>query len=420
MFEDTKYKNILDILGILVIVLLAVQLFLNNKKTTAIQNSKLPAIQQNEVISKNIQSNEYPMTKQDEVIGKDIQSQKFPTIQQEEKRNKNIQNHDFPVMQQDEVIRNFSKYKKVKATDEQIQHQKKINELRKSKGLPEFPVRDYVYVKDNYNAPIGTTLSGTQEKNVKNVNSIKQEKQITATSRMLTGNELELSNIRSSYVNYMAYSVRSNWKNPTGNNNYSLGLTFNIDKDGRITAYDILHSSESVAFDKAAIQCLLYTAPFKPIPAELQMDGLNAQIYFNGVEVQVGGISKLKPTYRLTYDVDQTNKTCKTIEINQAKRLRTQSMLPTSAPTDLHWELGRQIQHSWNPPLNANSSVCLKFRVLRTGAVQNIQFEKKSYNDTADMAAYNSIKNLKLSQFPLTSKNMYIDVKYWFYVENNK
>lgn len=492
MFEDSKYRNLIDIAAIIIIVLFVVQVvnlkgktstsqhvnssmfssnetkFSNEQKVTSKDVFTIPERQnelkkhqpglQNNFNSleytdyvktllskkwKNINANDFNGTiaymievypdgklKSFEKTGENGSNVKY------DKTIERIINNVFPLKplptewSNEQVVLNVvfgtngnlqvSLYKKVKASEEQIKHQKQINAMRKSKGFQEFPVRDYIYVKDNYNAPIGTTLSGTQEKNVKNVNSIKQEKQITATSRVLTGNELELSNIRSSYVNYMAYSVRSNWKNPTGNNNYSLGLTFNIDKDGRITAYDILHSSESAAFDKAAIQCLLYTAPFKPIPAELQMDGLNAQIYFNGVEVQVGGISKLKPTYRLTYDVDQTNKTCKTIEINQAKRLRTQSMLPTSAPTDLHWEMGRQIQHSWNPPLNANSSVCLKFRVLRTGAVQNIQFEIKSYNDAADMAAYNSIKNLKLSQFPLTSKNMYIDVKYWFYVENNK
>ena len=314
------------------------------------------------------------------------------------------------------------KYRKEKASPEQIKRQYEINAMRKAQGFEEFPVKEFVYVGDN-NIPTQGTLSGAQAEQVKKASvkkQEKQEKQITATSRILTGDELKLSKIRSSYVNYMEYCVRSNWKNPTGNNNYSLGLTFNIDKNGRITAYDVLRSSESAAFDKAAIQCLLNTAPFKPIPTELQMDGLNAQIYFNGVEVQVGATSKLKPTYRLTYDVDQTNKTCKTIEINQAKSLRTQSMYPSSAPQNLHWELGRQVQHNWNPPLNVNSSVCLKFRVLRTGKVQNIQFVTRSYNDAADMAAYNAIKNLKLSPFPLSSKSMYVDVKYWFYVENNK
>ena len=491
MFEDSKYRKILDISAIVLIVLLVLQVIhlkqeknivsdINDIKVTSYE-SKVPQIQNDgakTVLNKRFRQDEYRMPaaiaqrssnsieytdylktklakEWDNVNADNLNGisaytiEVFPDgklktfakvgqINSNQKYDKTIERiikNIFPLKslpaewKNEQVVFNVGfgsngnvqvrKYRKEKASVEQIKRQKEINAMRKAQGFEEFPVRDYVYVSDN-NIPTTKPLSKTQAKQAKMAKVKNRENQITATSRILTGDELKISKIRSSYLNYMTYCVRSNWKNPTGNNNYSLGLTFNIDKDGRITAYDVLRSSESAAFDKAAIQCLLNTAPFKPIPAELQMDGLNVQIYFNGVEVQVGATSKLKPTYRLTYDIDQTNKTCKTIEISQAKRLRTMSSYPTSAPSNLHWELGRQVQHNWEPPLNVNSSVCLKFRVLRTGAVQNIQFETKSYNDAADMAAYNAIKNLKLSPFPLTSKNMYVDVKYWFYVENNK
>ena len=489
MFEDSKYRKILDISAILLIVLLVLQVIHLKQEKTAVSDfnsSKVayqaPEVQRkqndNKLVFKNLfrkdeskitavtaqrsSNSEYTDYLKTQLAEKwsnvnannidgiiayrievysDGSLKSFEKVGQKDsnlKYDKTIENiimNIFPLRPlpvswcNEQVVFNVGfgsngnvqarKYRKEKASPEQIRQQKEINAMRKAQGLAEFPIRDFVYVGEN-NIPTARTRSDGQVKQVKNVNVRKQVVKLTATSRTLTGDELINSKIKTSYVNYIEYCVRSTWKNPTGNNNYSLGLTFNIDKDGRITAYDVLRSSESAAFDKAAIQCILNTAPFKPIPTELQMDGLNVQIYFNGVEVQIGAISKLNPTYRLTYDVDQTNKTCKTVEISQAKCLRTMSSYQASAPPNLHWELGRQVQHNWNPPLNVNSSVCLKFRVLRTGAVQNIQFVTKSYNDAADMAAYNTIKNLKLSPFPLTSKNMYVDVQYRFYVESNK
>ena len=477
MFEDSKYRKILDVSAIVLIVFLVLQVIhLQQEKTNAanIDGSKAssyevenPQVQKNRsktVFNKKLEQQgdkytDYLKTKLGKKWSKvsannlngvsiymievypdgNLKSfAKVGQINSNKEYNKIIERiitNIFPLKSLPDEWRNeqvvfyasfgtngnvqVRKSSKEKTSHEQLRLQNEINAMRKAQGFEEFPVRDFVYVSDN-NISTAKTQAGAQVKQVKNVNVKKQENKITATSRILTGDELKISKIRSAYVDYMEYCVRSNWKNPTGNNNYSFGLTFNIDKDGRITAYDILHSSESSAFDKAAIQCLINSAPFKPIPTELKMDGLNVQIYFNGVDVQVGATSQVSPNYRLTYDVDQNNTTCKTIEISQAKRLRTMSSYLNSAPPNMHRELARQIQQNWNPPLNVNSSVCLRFRVLRTGTVQNIQFETKSYNDAADIAAYNAIKNLKLSPFPLTSTNMYVDVKYWFYVESNK
>lgn len=459
MLEDSKYKKLLDIVAVIVIVLFVVQ-FINLKKqslTTTITKSNRPQLSnkiQEEHYTKYLENLLSKKWKEIAIEKNKINSVYMVEVSSDRKlKSINCVSFDSDNIQANRIIVELIKdcfplkplpaemrdheiafqakffendrvhvhiYKKVKTTKEQIQHQKEINEWRKSRNLPQFPIKEYTYVSYSH-SPMAMNPSNNNFKNIThratNRTGTVQKEKIVATSRIMTDDEIKISRISSAYNDYMEYCVRSNWKNPTQNNEYSAAFTFNIDKDGRLTAYDVLRSSKSSEYDKAAIECLLDSTPFKPIPKELQMNGLNAQIYFNGVEVQVNAFSKPKP---LTYNVDQSDKVCKTIEIEQTKRTRTQSMYPTSAPQDLSWKISKQVQQAWNPPLNKNSSVCLSFRVYRNGFVNNIEFVTKSYNQEADMAAYNAIKGLKLPPFSLESKKLFVDVKYWFYVEDNK
>lgn len=461
MFEDYKYRKILDITAIIVIVLLVVQIF-NMKSEAPISTFKAQKKTQKtrNLLSQNyanyletifsekwskasINGNQTEFLYMVEITS----DGKLKSINDLKLNPNNVQANNiveqmikeaFPLkplprqMKKDEVAFNIEYtangglqihlFHKVKASEEQLNHQKRLNEWRNANKLPSLPLREYTYVSYNYIPRSEKPASSKSQ----NINFLKLEKKVakkqnvTSTSRPITGDELNRSRISSAYSNYMEYCLRSNWKNPTGNNKYSASFTFNIDRDGRLTAYDVLKSSESDEYDKAAIQCLLDTAPFKPIPKELQMDGLNAQLYFNGLEVQVNVLSKINPTRMMVYKVNQANKNCNTVEIAQAKRLSTQSMYNASVPHSMTWDISKHVQHNWAPPLDENSSVCLTFRINKLGLVQNIRFEKKSYNEAADMAAYNAVKDIKLTKMLSDFKNLFIDVKYWFYVSDNK
>ena len=110
-----------------------------------------------------------------------------------------------------------------------------------------------------------------------------------STIKAMSPEEAATSRASNIYLNYLGYCLRLNWKNPVSNN-YQAGFSVNIDKAGKITGYDTIVASKSAEFEKAALQTILKTAPFKPLPAELKMGSFNTEIYFNGQDIQANGI----------------------------------------------------------------------------------------------------------------------------------
>ncbi len=121
--------------------------------------------------------------------------------------------------------------------------------------------------------------------------------------------------------------------------------------------------------------------------------------------------------WNVSKKINQSSQVCKTINIKEAKNLRTQSSYLQNAPRDLHWQIAKIVQSNWAPPLKYNSLVIITFRVLNNGTVSNIKI-KTSPNSAADNAALKAIKAIKVNSFSNT-KIPYVDIQYQFIVENN-
>ena len=235
------------------------------------------------------------------------------------------------------------------------------------------------------------------------------------TVKTLSPEEANLLRLKNMYLNYIEYCLRQNWKNPVSNN-YQAGFKVNIDKNGRMTSYDILNKSKSTEFENAALQTIGKTAPFKPMPVELKMNGCNVDIIFSGQDIQATNITTSK---HLKNKVSQNNKICRTVEIEESKQLAIQSEYPQFVSGAVHTEISRQIMQNWKPYLKNNNIVAVSFKISSNGTMQNIKVEvNQTQNADAADAAINAIKSIKLSNVPDSSVGA--TIVYYFGVGENQ
>ena len=235
-----------------------------------------------------------------------------------------------------------------------------------------------------------------------------------STIKAMSPEEAATSRASNIYLNYLGYCLRLNWKNPVSNN-YQAGFSVNIDKAGKITGYDTIVASKSAEFEKAALQTILKTAPFKPLPAELKMGSFNTEIYFNGQDIQANGIYASK---HLKNKVSQNNKVCRTIEIEEAKQIAMQSEYPQYVSNAVHLDISNQIQQNWRPYLKTNNAVAVSFKIAADGTMQNIKLNaNQTQNPDAADASVEAVKSVKLSKVPDSSIGA--NIVYYFAVGEN-
>lgn len=235
------------------------------------------------------------------------------------------------------------------------------------------------------------------------------------TVKTLPLEEAGILRIKNMYLNYIKYCLLLNWKNPASNNNCAAFIV-NIDKNGRLMSYDILKHSGSSEFEKAALQTMEKTAPFKPLPAEIKMNGFNVEIFFNGQDIQADRITAPR---HLKNKFSQNNKVCRTVEINEAKQAVLQSEYPKFVSGAVHSEISRQITQNWKPYLKENNAVAVSFRIAADGTMQNVKITaNQTQNPDAADAAAEAVKNIKLSTVPDSSIGA--EIIYYFAIGDNQ
>ena len=75
--------------------------------------------------------------------------------------------------------------------------------------------------------------------------------------------------------------IKMNWDPPKGNESKRVVLLFSIAKDGRLLGVKVYKSSGLQAADKAAINAVEMTAPFKPLPSEYKRSSVDIQFTFD-------------------------------------------------------------------------------------------------------------------------------------------
>ena len=83
------------------------------------------------------------------------------------------------------------------------------------------------------------------------------------------------------YMRDLQRRIKMNWDPPKGNESKRVVLLFKIAKDGRLLSCSVFKSSGLPGADKAAINAVQATAPFRPLPAEFKGQSIDIQFTFD-------------------------------------------------------------------------------------------------------------------------------------------
>ncbi|MBO8430168.1 TonB family protein [Spirochaetes bacterium] len=83
------------------------------------------------------------------------------------------------------------------------------------------------------------------------------------------------------YMRDLQRRIKMNWNPPKGNESKRVVLLFKIAKDGRLLTCSVFKSSGLQSADKAALDAVKLTAPFKPLPAEFKGQSIDIQFTFD-------------------------------------------------------------------------------------------------------------------------------------------
>jgi len=83
------------------------------------------------------------------------------------------------------------------------------------------------------------------------------------------------------YMRELQRRIKMNWDPPKGNESKRVVLLFKIAKDGRLLSCSVYKSSGLPSADKAAINAVQASAPFKPLPPECKSASIDIQFTFD-------------------------------------------------------------------------------------------------------------------------------------------
>lgn len=83
------------------------------------------------------------------------------------------------------------------------------------------------------------------------------------------------------YMRELQRRIKMNWDPPKGNESKRVVLLFKIARDGRLLSARVFKSSSVPSADKAALNAVELTAPFKPLPAGFRGSSIDIQFTFD-------------------------------------------------------------------------------------------------------------------------------------------
>lgn len=91
------------------------------------------------------------------------------------------------------------------------------------------------------------------------------------------------------YMKELQRLIKMNWDPPKGNESKRVVLLFTIARDGRLLNVNVHRSSGLPAADKAALDAVKLTAPFRPLPPDFRGNSVDIQFTF---DYNVFGVSR--------------------------------------------------------------------------------------------------------------------------------
>lgn len=209
----------------------------------------------------------------------------------------------------------------------------------------------------------------------------------------------------STYNRYLYRIMMQNWKNPLDDEDVHAEIQAIINRNGKLTSYQLTKSSNNLEYDRAAINTLLNTSPFQPF---LEGMGNNERLftfYFNGSRAGANGFDRGQRITPLEIKVDQSSKRTTHPRIQDIK----------SARIDCNGSYCYcNVWDKWRPSLTETSKISIDFTINKDRSVTIKNVEK--INDAlATEKAVEAVKSVKCENYPEQYPR---DMKYTFFVEN--
>lgn len=83
------------------------------------------------------------------------------------------------------------------------------------------------------------------------------------------------------YMRELQRSIKANWNPPIDYRTKRVTVLFKIEKSGSLANCSVFQSSGNKAADKAAIDAVYKTAPFRPLPQEFSGNSIDIQFTFD-------------------------------------------------------------------------------------------------------------------------------------------
>lgn len=241
-------------------------------------------------------------------------------------------------------------------------------------------------------------------------------------ARKLVDEEVLHSNAKTAYFNYLAYSIKQNLPDMSGffvEN--SLWLIMDIDKNGRVIAYDFYNYNGPEGLKDAVVSALSKTAPFQPLPEEYQGNVFKAILVFSNGGRYIGQGSIYNPP-EPQLKLAQARKT-NTLKVTDVKLASCNGTYPGNLSHEMSsyvHKLHKQIQSNWKPVRTEPNDVRLSYLVDKNGKISEVNIGYSKGPIAAENAAKNAILSLKAPRFPESENIENLRLNHYFEVEENK
>lgn len=91
----------------------------------------------------------------------------------------------------------------------------------------------------------------------------------------------EANDMFAGYMSRLQKKIKSNWYPPNTSSSKRVVLMFKVNREGKIESHKVLQSSDDKTIDDAAIEALLKSEPFEPLPAGFKGRTVDVQFTFD-------------------------------------------------------------------------------------------------------------------------------------------
>ena len=105
----------------------------------------------------------------------------------------------------------------------------------------------------------------------------------TEKTNLVHKNEMQLITTEPDFNPYMwelQRRIKINWNPPKGKEKLKVVVMFKVEKNGKLDSINIFKSSGNANADRAAINAVKESAPFKPLPEDFKGQSVNIQFTF--------------------------------------------------------------------------------------------------------------------------------------------